>query len=79
MTNIEIDRLIDSCVKLQRRTAPEPGYMHSSCRCFDACMRAFDCRVPAEAITFSIFLNAPVLKPGEATIYRDGHMEMKTV
>lgn len=79
MTTIDIDRLIDSCDALQRRTTAEPGYMHSSCRCFDACMRAFDCRVPAEAITFSIFLNAPVLKPGEATIYRDGHMEMRTV
>ena len=79
MTTSDIDRLINSCNLLQMRTTAEPGYMHSSARCFDACMRVFDSKIPAESITFRIFLNAPVLKPGEATIYRDGHMEMRTV
>lgn len=79
MNNINIDRLIESCDTLQRRTCTAEGCMSSSVRCFDACMRAFDNALPAQAITFRVFLNAPVMKYGEATIYMDGHMEMHTV
>ena len=79
MTNINIEKLIESCDKLQQRTIFARGYMHNSARCFDACMRAFDNKaLPANAITFKIFFNVPVMKPGEATIYRDGRMEMRT-
>ena len=79
MANINIDGVIAACDKIQQRTIPCKGYMHSSVRCFDACMRAFDCKIPAEAITFSIYFNAPVMKQGEATIHRDGTFEMHTV
>ena len=80
MTTINIDRLYESCKALQRRTIIHDGCMHSATRCFNACMRAFDRHtLPAEAITFSIFLNVPIMKPGEATIYRDGRMEMRTI
>jgi len=79
MTAINIERLIEACDTLQRRTTYAEGCMHTSARCFDACMRAFDCKaLPAEAVTFRIFLNAPVLQYGEATIHRDGRMEMRT-
>ena len=79
MNAMNINKLIESCETLQRRTLPEKGYMHSSVRCFDACMRAFDnSRLPAEAITFRIFFNYPVLREGRATIHRDGTMEMRT-
>lgn len=78
MTNEAIDKLIKSCDELQRRTTPAgPEYMASSTRCFDACMRAFEGSA-VEAITFRIYLNAPVSKPGFAKIYRDGRMEMCT-
>lgn len=78
--DIDIDNLIKSCDLLQQRTISCAGYMHSSVRCFDACMRAFDRKaLPAEAITFAVYFNAPVMKPGKATIYRDGRMEMRTV
>lgn len=77
---INIDNLIKSCDLLQQRTIPCAGYMHSSVRCFGACMRAFDRKAcSAESITFAVYFNAPVMKPGEATIYRDGRMEMRTV
>ena len=80
MTQINIPALIDSCDALQRRTIWKEGFMHSSCRCFDACMRLFDRKnLPAEAVTFQVYFNAPVMKPGEATIHRDGHMEMRIV
>jgi len=80
MISINIERLIKSCDALQRRTSIADGCMHSSARCFDACMRAFDRKdLPTEAVTFRIFLNVPVMQYGEATIYRDGRMEMRTV
>lgn len=80
MTTINIDNLIKSCDLLQQRTIYAPGYMHTSSRCFDACMRMFDnSKLPANSVTFSVYLNAPIMKPGEATIYRDGHMEMRTI
>lgn len=78
MTTINIHGVIAACDTLQRRTVRADGCMHSSVRCFNACMRAFDCKLPAEAVTFRIYLNAPVMKYGEATIYRDGRMEMRT-
>ena len=80
MTQINIPALIDSCDALQRRTIWKEGFMHSSSRCFDACMRLFDTKhAPAESVTFRVFFNAPVMKEGEATIHRDGRMEMRTV
>lgn len=80
MTNEAIDKLIKSCDTLQRRTTPAgPEYMASSVRCFDACMRAFDRQDSAvESITFRVYMNAPVSKPGFAKIHRDGRMEMCT-
>lgn len=78
MTQINISDLIKSCDLLQARTIPAKGYMHSSVRCFDACMRTFDRKVlPAESVTYRVFFNAPVSMAGEATIHRDGQMEMR--
>lgn len=77
--NINIDKLIENCDLLERRTLPDKGCMSSSVRCFDACMRAFDCAVPAEAVTFKVYLGMQVMAYGEATIHRDGRMEMRRV
>lgn len=79
MENINVAALIEACDRLQAKTITAKGCMHSSVRCFDACMRAFDnSRLSAQAITFNVYFNAPVLKPGTATIYRDGRIEMRT-
>ena len=79
MAPIDILALIKACDTLQSRTTYAEGCMHTSARCFDACMRAFDSELPAEAVTFQIFINAPVMKQGEATIHRDGRLEMRTI
>jgi hypothetical protein len=80
MKKINVAKLIESCDALQRRTITAEGCMHSSSRCFDACMRAFDKKdLPAESITFKVFFNAPVMKYGEATLNRDGSMQMRTI
>lgn len=79
MKNINIDKLIESCNILQRHTDPfMEGCLHSSVKAFDACMRAFDRKVlPAEAVTFKVYLSYPVSSYGEATIHRDGRMEIR--
>ena len=78
MKNINTDKLITSCDILQKHTVLKEGCLHSSVKAFDACMRAFDRDVlPAEAITFRVYLAAPVDSHGEATFYRDGRMEIR--
>ena len=77
MTNTNIDRLLEACDSLQRRTIPAKGFLNSSVKAFNACMRAFD--DPAvEAVTFLVHFNVPVMLPGVATIWRDGNMAMHT-
>ena len=79
MSTINLEGVLNACDTLQRRTIMQDGCMHSSVRCFDACMRAFTGKPAAEAITFRIYLNAPVMRPGEATIHRDGAIQMRTI
>lgn len=79
MTTINISGVINACDTLSRRIITVGGERRGSAFLFDQCMRAFDCKLPAEAITFSVFINAPVMKAGEATIHRDGRLEMRTI
>ena len=79
MTTINISGVINACDTLSHRIITVGGERRGSAFLFDKCMRAFDCKLPAEAITFSVFINAPVMKDGEATIHRDGRLEMRTV
>ena len=76
MESINVERLIQACDTLERRTTNASGCMHSSSRCFYACMKAFR---EAEAITFRVFLNSPIMEYGEATIHRTGKLEMHTI
>ena len=79
MYNFDVVAILDACDTLARRITEVGGKHHGSAFLFDQCMRAFDAKLPAEAITFSVFINAPVMQPGEATIHRDGRLEMRTV
>ena len=76
MGKINVEKLIEACDLLERRTVNAEGCMHSSSRCFYACMKAFR---EAESITFKVFLNSPIMKYGEATIHRSGKLELHTV
>lgn len=79
MTNSTIDNLLNSCERLQRYTLPGEGLMHSSVKCFNACMRAFDRKgLTPESITFRVYFKAPVNAYGFAAIHRDGTMGMWT-
>lgn len=75
---MNISKIIDSCDTLGRMIISVGGKNHGSTFLFDKCMRAFTDVVPAEAITFEVYFNAPIMKPGEATIHRDGRLEMHT-
>lgn len=77
--NIDVSAILKACDTLAQRVITDEGGYHGSTFLFDQCMRAFDAKLPAEAITFSVFINAPVMKNGVATIHRDGRLEMRTV
>ena len=80
MTNLNTAQIITACDTLARRIITIGGEWHGSAWIFDQCMRAFDnSKLPAQAITFSVYYNSPVMKPGEATISRDGSLICRTV
>lgn len=79
MTQLNITAVADACDKLAHRIIEVEGTRHGAAFLFDQCMRAFDNKaLPANSITFSVFIDYPVMKPGEATIHRDGTLEMRT-
>ena len=79
MTNLNYDGIYNACNAVQQRTIYAEGYMHNRVKCYDACMRAFTGRPAAEYITLKIFLNTPIMKPGEVTIHRNGEFQMYTI
>lgn len=77
--NINIDAVIKACDTLSHRIITVGGERRGSSFLFNQCMRAFDRKaLPAEAITFAVFLNVPVMKDATATIHRDGRLEIHT-
>lgn len=70
-------KIIEACDTVERRCTEVAGKHHGSAWLFDKAMRAFDFK-PTEAVTYEVFINAPVMKPGEITIHRDGRLEMRT-
>ena len=77
MSPIDHAGVAKACDFLYHNTISHEGCMHSGPRAFDACMRSFDCRIPADAVTFRVFLNAPVMALGEITIHRNGFFEVR--
>ena len=78
MTSINIDNILKSSSILAHRITSIEGTKHGASWIFNQCMRAFDAKLPAEAITFKVFFNAPVMKSGFATIHKDGSMNLST-
>ena len=74
MTNRNTAAIIEACDMLGHRTVEIGGARHGGAWLFDKVMRAFD--FPAtESVTYEVYFNAPVMKPGTVTIHRDGRME----
>ena len=78
MTYRNTAAIIEACDKVARRCITIGGKYHGSAWLFDQAMRAFDHKA-IEAVTYEVYINAPVMKQGEATIHRDGRLEMRTV
>lgn len=80
MAQINISAVIDACDSLSHKIVTVGGERRGSSFLFNQCMRAFDNKnLPAQSITFSVFLNAPVMRDGEATIDRDGNLTIRTI
>ena len=79
MTNINTSKLIESCDLLSQRCTQIADTHHGSSWLFDKMMRAFEASSACTSITIPVFINAPVMGKGEATIGRDGSLIMRTV
>ena len=78
MTQLNTPAVISACDFVSHKIVTICGERHGSSWLFDQCMRAFDNKaLPAEALTFSVFLNYPVMADGEVTIHRDGRTEIR--
>ena len=79
MTNINISKLIESCDLLSQRCARIADTHHGSSWLFDKLMRTFESSSACTSVTIPVFINAPVMSKGEATVGRDGSLSMRTV
>jgi len=80
MADINIDGIINASDSLAHKIITIGGQRKGSSYIFNQCMRAFDHpALPAQSITFSVFLNAPVMKDAEATIDRAGNLTISLV
>lgn len=79
MTNINTSNLIQSCDTLSRRCSQIADTYHGSSWLFDKLMRLFESSEAIESVTIPVFINAPVMHKGEATIGRDGSLTMHTI
>jgi len=79
MANINTIELINTCNILSHRCTRIAETQHGSAWLFDKLMRFFESNPACEAITIPVFINAPVMNDGEATIGRDGSLIMRTV
>ena len=79
MATINTSALIETCDTLARRCIKLADTYHGSAWLFDKLMRAFENSPATVAITIPVYIGSPVMKPGEATICRDGSLQMHTI
>ena len=79
MTGKHMINIIKSAEKVAHRCTKIAGTYHGSTWLADKLIRYFDKETSAESVTFEVFLNAPVMKNGKATIHRDRRLELRTV
>ena len=77
MDNLDILAMIDASDKVARRCIEICGAHHGSAWLLSKSVRFFEREQAAQAVTIPVYINAPVMRPGEATIHRDGRLEMR--
>lgn len=76
MTNINTEKLITACDMVAQKCVTIGGKRHGSAWLFDQLMRAFTS--PAvDSVTYSVYLNAPLMCEGEAEINRHGDLILR--
>lgn len=78
-STINVDELIKTCDKLSHRCTSICNTHHGSAWLFDKLMRYFESEPCADAVTLPIFINAPIMECGVATIHRNGLLEMSVM
>lgn len=72
---LNYDAIYRAAKTLANRVLPfQDGCIAGETRIFTACMRMFDAKLPAKAVTFQVFYAAPINHIGYATISRDGEL-----
>lgn len=79
MTSMNMINIIKASEKVAHRCTKIAGTQHGSTWIADKIIRYFEKENAAESVTFEVFLTAPVMKNGEATIHRDGRLEIHTI
>lgn len=75
MKNVNIAGIITATDTIAYKSTTIGGKRHGASWLFDKVMRAFSCDM-VEAVTYEVFLNAPIMKPAFATIHRNGDFEI---
>lgn len=78
MKPINTIEIINSCDTVARRCIEIAGTRHGGAWLFDKLMRTFSFDA-VESVTFEVYINAPVMRKGTATIGRDGSLVMRTI
>lgn len=76
MTYRNTDNIITACDNIARHCTEIGDGRHGSAWLFDKVMRVFDFE-PTEAVTYRVYINAPVMSEGTVTIHRDGSYEIR--
>lgn len=76
MKNMDILGIIEASDKIAHRCITICDTYHGSAWLTDKVIRFFERERCANAITIPVYINSPVMRPGYATIYRDGTLNM---
>lgn len=77
--NIDYSALFDSCDKLVRRCCKVGGNHHGSAWWADKLIRFFESEDAVDSVVIPVFINAPVMRDGEAVISKDGSLVIRVL
>ena len=79
MKNINTDKLANTCDTIVKRCTEIAGTHNGSAWLFNNMIKIFKSSDAVVSVTISVFIDDPVMLPGEAVIGRDGSLRMYTV
>ena len=76
---MDSSRYIKSAEYISRHCIRICDTQHGSAWLFDKLARFFDQNKAVESVVIQVFLNAPLMCEGEATIHRDGSVQLRRI